>query len=552
MKTILNFIKKNRNIILLIISFVFLTMLILGMTYAYFDLKTGGETESTMNIGGAEISATYAYSNNINITDALPGNDVIAYKDITLTYKNTSSEEYKVYLKAVIDYSTFTNTENDGVLYYDIYSGTDHSTLVQEQIIFPTITYGKSILKEISIPANSTGTLNYRINFYFLESDKLQNPDGQLVLNASISLDSDNALDYDNTDINITIYDPIANTNTTIIGKKGKNIILPTAKVYEYCEFSNYEIKDGIGKINENTINALTDVTVRINYKYTIDFDFITYDYIAPTTENTEPYYTFKAPADGTYKLEAWGAQGGNVTGGTNGGTVSGVVGGYGGYSTGLFYLEQGEILYINVGGQGPSNVTTSTNGTFVRKDGGYNGGGKAVVSDYYGFVGGGGGASHIATKSGLLSTLESSKSSIVIVAGGGGGADYYNYNSAGVKGMGGSGGGITGTYSYSGTQTSGAAFGKGGSSSKTSGNGYHGGGGGGYYGGDSGTWGPGAGGSGYIGNSMLTDKFMYCYNCTESSDETTKTISTTCHSSTPTENCAKEGNGYAKITLIR
>ena len=196
MKTIFNFIKKNRNIILLIISFVFLTMLILGMTYAYFDLKTGGETESTMNIGGAEISATYAYSNSINITDALPGNDIIAYKDITLTYKNTSSEEYKVYLKTVIDYSTFTNTENDGVLYYDIYSGTDHSTLVQDKIIFPTKTNGKAILKEISIPANSTGTLNYRINFYFPESNKLQNPDGQLVLNASISVENDNSLKY--------------------------------------------------------------------------------------------------------------------------------------------------------------------------------------------------------------------------------------------------------------------------------------------------------------------------------------------------------------------
>ena len=196
MKTILNFIKKNRNIILLIISFVFLTMLVLGMTYAYFDLKTGGETESTMNIGGAEISATYSFSNSINITDALPGNDVIAYKDITLNYKNTSSEEYKVYLKTVIDYSTFTNTENDGVIYYDIYSGTDHSTLVQGKTIFPTIKYGKSILKEISIPANSTGTLNYRINFYFPESDKLQNPDGQLVLNASISVESDNSLKY--------------------------------------------------------------------------------------------------------------------------------------------------------------------------------------------------------------------------------------------------------------------------------------------------------------------------------------------------------------------
>ena len=196
MKTIFNFIKKNRNIILLIISFVFLTMLVLGMTYAYFDLKTGGETESTMNIGGAEISATYSFSNSINITDALPGTNPIASKDFVVRYKNTSNEEYKVYLKAVIDYSTFTNAENDGVLYYDIYSGTDHSTLVQDKTAFPTIISGKAILKEISIPTNSTGTLNYRINFYFPESDKLQNPDGQLVLNASISVESDNSLKY--------------------------------------------------------------------------------------------------------------------------------------------------------------------------------------------------------------------------------------------------------------------------------------------------------------------------------------------------------------------
>ena len=262
MKTILNFIKKNRNIILLIISFVFLTMLILGMTYAYFDLKTGGETESTMNIGGAEISATYSFSNSINITDALPRNDVIAYKDITLTYKNTSSEEYKVYLKTVIDYSTFTNTENDGVLYYDIYSGTDHSTLVQVKTPFPTITSGKAILKEISIPANSTGTLNYRINFYFPESDKLQNPDGQLVLNASISVESDNSLKYTPTLLKKIdlMYQYESGTNgleqddTT-----DKNIRYVGANPKNYVEFANtgelwrivgvFNVKDSTGKI---------------------------------------------------------------------------------------------------------------------------------------------------------------------------------------------------------------------------------------------------------------------------------------------------------------
>ena len=542
MKTILNFIKKNRNIILLIISFVFLTMLILGMTYAYFNLKTGGETESTMNIGGAEISATYSFSNSINITDVLPGNDVIAYKDITLTYKNTSSEEYKVYLKAVIDYSTFTKAENDGVLYYDIYSGTDHSTLVQDKTIFPTITYGKAILKEISIPANSTGTLNYRINFYFPESGKLQNPDGQLVLNASISLDSDNALDYDNTDINVTIYDPIANTNTTIIGKKGKNIILPTAKVYENCEFSNYEIKDGIGKINENTINALSDVTVKINYKCTIDFDFITYDYIAPTTDVAEPYYTLKAPVPGYYKLEAWGAQGGSA---------KTKIGGYGGYSVANIYLAKNQTIYVYIGGAGGNTTSRSS------LAGGYNGGGNAYGASNKKTVASGGGATHIALTTGLLNTLSNNLDNLIIVAGGGGGAGYESNSYLSDGGSGGGIQGAAGSYSGSGTggnqisggtgQTAGS-FGLGGSSKGDGtggGGGLYGGGGGSYYRG-------GGGGSGYIGNTLLTNKAMYCYNCTVSNDESTKTISTTCHSATPTPNCAKEGNGYAKITLIK
>ena len=43
----------------------------------------------------------------------------------------------------------------------------------------------------------------------------------------------------------------------------------------------------------------------------------------------------------------------------------------------------------------------------------------------------------------------------------------------------------------------------------------------------------------------------MYCYNCEESSDESTKTISTTNVSSDPISGSAKIGNGYAKITLI-
>ena len=61
------------------------------------------------------------------------------------------------------------------------------------------------------------------------------------------------------------------------------------------------------------------------------------------------------------------------------------------------------------------------------------------------------------------------------------------------------------------------------------------GGGGGGLYGGGGGLAdnADGGGGSGYIGNSLLTDKYMYCYNCTESSDTNTLTYSTLNVSST-------------------
>lgn len=59
-------------------------------------------------------------------------------------------------------------------------------------------------------------------------------------------------------------------------------------------------------------------------------------------------------------------------------------------------------------------------------------------------------------------------------------------------------------------------------------------------------------GGSGYIGNSLLTNKSMYCYNCEESSEVNTKTVSTSCTRKMPTRNCAKKVDGFARITLIR
>ena len=58
-----------------------------------------------------------------------------------------------------------------------------------------------------------------------------------------------------------------------------------------------------------------------------------------------------------------------------------------------------------------------------------------------------------------------------------------------------------------------------------------------------------GAGGSGYIGNPLLKNKYMVGYNVETSDEENTKTLTTTNVSETPTSDYAKSGNGHARIT---
>ena len=271
---------------------------------------------------------------------------------------------------------------------------------------------------------------------------------------------------------------------------------------------------------------------------------------------------TFIAPVSGTYKLETWGSQGGS---GVNKNTETGGNdyyirnGGYGGYSAGYINLIGNEKVYLNIGGGGTTLIDVNRDwSTFV--SGGYNGGGSGI------YHANGGGATDISSTSGILSSLENSKAKILIVAGGGGGASAHV--AGGGYCLGGSGGGfkanngIVGSNSYDGhagiggTQQLGYKFGQGENGISDSPTDGKSGGGGGWYGGSMGSgetsWTVCAGGgSGYIGNPLLTNKVMYCYNCEESNEESTKTISTTCSEETPTSNCAKKGNGYARITLV-
>lgn len=275
---------------------------------------------------------------------------------------------------------------------------------------------------------------------------------------------------------------------------------------------------------------------------------------------------TFTAPVSGTYRLETWGAQGGDTS-------MSGKnakIGGAGGFSSGNINLLKNEIMYINIAGKGNGCIKSSENVNHFGAlcNGGYNGGGSSLSNNLANDnAGTGGGATHIALESGLLSSFVVKPEKILIVASGGGGS--YSWKDVSYAANGGEGGGIIGNngylssfYSnylpgYGGTQTmpgqggtlrgEKGTFGQGGNG----GNCGSAGGGGGFYGGGASAHNGAGGGSSYIGNPLLKDKVMYCYNCEESNEESTKTISTTCSEETPTSNCAKKGNGYARITLV-
>lgn len=145
------------------------------------------------------------------------------------------------------------------------------------------------------------------------------------------------------------------------------------------------------------------------------------YDYTGSVQQVTLP--------KGKYKLQCWGAQGGNVSGSYT------ATGSKGGYSEGVLTITDPTTIYIFVGGQGTSSSTSSTSGT---ANGGWNGGGASVrkssydSSDTYGesYPRPGGGATDMCLvtstmnySSGRTNRSSASLLSRFIVAGGGAGA---------------------------------------------------------------------------------------------------------------------------------
>lgn len=562
----------NKQYILLSVSILLgLIVLIVGSSYAYYIVNLNGDNSnndvlvktSNINLEISNVSGSLSLCKTYPISDT-EGLSCTPYQ-FTLTNNNNNNTDLEYYLN--LEYQTSApedtikvafatcddeNCTNPNYAISKLSEILDNNDTISSKYTGKLLTSGKTF---------GTGELNkktYSI-ILWIDSDSTYEDD---TFNASIS-----AITYTQTQdiLSYTLsFDLEDNaTWTTDTCKSSDGYTINGTK----CE-KTIGVNESYGNLPSVTINGedalwysdnkLFNNKATTDTKYTMRQNTIykstTNSALASHTFNyTGKEQIFTAPVAGKYKLETWGAQGGSY---------SSYIPGYGGYSTGIVQMSANEKIYINVGGAG---IVASESSTFTT--GGYNGGGSANYS-----AGTGGGATHISKEPGLLSSL-SSTSNILIVAGGGGGTGVFQSNI-----VGGSGGGIEGNkggdYSsewpgggYGGTQLSGGSLGSGsiagtvGTFGQGGQGGYEteysqgsGGGGGGLYGGTGGSArnGGGGGGSGYIGNSLLINKGMYCYNCTESSAETTKTISTTCHNSTPTENCAKEGNGYAIINFYK
>ena len=253
------------------------------------------------------------------------------------------------------------------------------------------------------------------------------------------------------------------------------------------------------GLVSSTTYYAVAYATNSIGTTYGDQISFT-------TTMQTDFTYTggiqsFVVPSTGNYKLEVWGAQGGDA---------SPYYGGMGGYASGTIDLTAGQTIYIYVGqvGQGAGGGSA------------WNGGGGGTCCG----AGGGGG-----TDFRLGGTALANR---VIVAGAGGGGS--NDTPQGNGGDGGGSSGLYGTVGAPGTQSSGYSLGVGETNSSDAA-----GGGGGYWGGyngGGGTGGSGGGGSAYTGG--VTSGTMIAGNA---SMPNPSGGNMTGHS----------GNGYARITPV-
>ncbi len=336
-------------------------------------------------------------------------------------------------------------------------------------------------------------------------------------------------------------------------------ISIPTKNGYLFGGFYTDRQGQGTPCIDENG-------AILMDPNYVNDNNLTLYAFwVNAKTDYSTGFHTYEAERAGLYRIELWGAGGGNINSSTH-------VGGHGGYTTGVVELNAGEKLYVYVGGTSTEYST-----------GGYNGGGPGSRGSYTNM--GGGGASHVSlvpapetptsityagvtysfAKNPLGATLNNAetKDQVILVAGGGGG-QTSSFSTGNVYL--GDAGGYEGRIPLGGTVNNVNLIGFGQKSTVYN----TGAGGGGYNGGRSHQQGAvgntqncGGGGTGFINHerviqtSLDITRHMTCFDCANSSFMDTMTyVNNTCESTNSNyqSDCPTKGgnNGHARVTLLK
>lgn len=263
-----------------------------------------------------------------------------------------------------------------------------------------SVTTTKFTNDKITIPAKS----NYTFAGYWTKQNTWETSLGEKIINNDGTINNVNTKFVENSKLYAKW---IPNDYTVTLDSQGADISKGSSAFYEKYDHFNYTTSKTTG----DSWGA-KNVCEYFNYTGAAQY--------------------FIAPATGEYQIEAAGAWGGQKDAIDN---EKYFKFGCGGGASGTIKLNEGDILYIYVGGAGSENDTK----------GGYNGGG---ASGLYGYSGGG--ATHIAKIGrGTLSNYKNHVDDLILVAGGGGGStmwyDHISYIVWPAYIEGGNGGGTSG-----------------------------------------------------------------------------------------------------------
>ncbi len=476
------FMKKSRKEKGLILFTLFtLLLVVIGATYAYFVAQkgTGGsanltvQADTTDNLSfsakdGITINAT---SDNFKSDGANLDGETTA--TATLIANNTThlaTEHYNVYLVIDTNDLTYTNESNpellltvydendnevkdgiDGLEYKENIQGVSGFDITDKQNSF-TLSANNEIKVEEKDVGQKEETWKIKVTLINYEYDQQVNT-GK-TFHAGLVITKDNLESYRITKVTGATVKRLSNSLTaTLEVEEGnqqvegyyfaKEEIGAVATVANVDDYTSHEyIKS---ETNTYTFNDLKENTNYKIYSYAQDINGFKSPVYVTDLVATEKIYTFTytgseqefvPPQDGIYKIELWGAQGGDF---------GGYFGGKGAYTVGKIDLATEDKFYVYVGQSGFSELkdTYSFNG------------GASMHWNMFGATGGG--ATDVRLINGEWKLFDSLKSRIMVAAGGGGANNRNNgemeYYGAGNGGAGGTLNGLPGEVDISKTK---------------------------------------------------------------------------------------------------